>query len=94
MNIELIGFIAGIITTSAQIPQIIKSLKTKSTYDVSLLLYVILFTAISLWVLYGYLVDNQTVFIMNLLLLSSVSVMILLKLKYGMKNESKRSQVK
>ena len=84
---EWIGLIAGIITMSAQIPQMIQSIKTKSTFDVSLGLYLTLFTGILFWIIYGYF-NSFTVFIMNLILEVSVAAMIFLKLKYGMKKNT------
>ena len=86
---EEIGFAAGIVTMSAQIPQIYQSIKTRSTNDVSLQLYIILFTGVLLWIIFGYF-DSFTVFIMNVILEVSVIVMIILKLKYGMKHGNSR----
>ena len=89
LPIELLGLVAGLITMSAQIPQIYQSIKTRSTYDVSLGLYLILFTGVSFWIAYGYFTNNTTVLIMNAILNISVLAMIILKLKYGMKKPSK-----
>lgn len=83
--IEAIGFIAGIVTFSAQIPQVIKSWRSKSTKDISLPLYAILWTGIALWIVYGYLSNSIAVFIMNSVLEVLISIMLFLKLRYGMK---------
>lgn len=85
MNIELIGFAAGIIILCAHFPQIIKSLKTKKTNDISLILYCMIGTGMFLWLLYGYLKPALAVMVMNSIAICAVSTMIILKLKYGMK---------
>lgn len=83
MNVELLGFIAGIIICSAHIPQIYRSLKLKDTHAISLWLYVILGVAVSMWTVYGFF-EDFVVFAMNATLLVFISTMIILKLKYGM----------
>jgi MtN3 and saliva related transmembrane protein len=84
MNIEILGFIAGIIVLVAHFPQIIKSIKTKHTQDISLMLYCMIWTAMLLWLLYGYYKGALAVFVMNSISIVSVSTMIFLKLRYGM----------
>lgn len=53
MNIEILGYTAAIFTTVSGIPQFIKIMKDKSSKEVSLLTYVILFTGVSFWLVYG-----------------------------------------
>ena len=72
----LIGIFAGIFTTIAVVPQIIKSLKTKKTVDVSPLMFSILILGVGLWVVYGILkmdypiiITNGISFILNLSML-------------------------
>lgn len=84
VDVALIGFIAGIIIMSAHIPQIIKSIRLKDTYAISLMLYVILFVAVSMWTVYGFF-EDFVVFAMNAGLLVMLSIMIILKLKYGIR---------
>jgi uncharacterized protein with PQ loop repeat len=85
MNIEILGFIAGIIVLTAHFPQIIKSIQTKRTHDISLTLYCMIWTAMLLWLIYGYYKGALAVFVMNSISIISVSMMIYLKLRYGMK---------
>jgi len=53
MNVEVLGLIAGGLTSIASMPQLIKVLKTKNVEDISWLMLVILVTGLSLWVWYG-----------------------------------------
>jgi len=54
-HIEIIGIIAGILTTIAHIPQCYTLYKsTNIEHDVSLWTYIILFVGLVLWLTYGY----------------------------------------
>lgn len=49
----LIGGMAGLCTTLAFIPQVIKTYRTKSTGDLSLAMFLIFCIGVSLWLVYG-----------------------------------------
>lgn len=51
--VELIGFVAGILTTSGYIPQIYAVIKHKNAKGLSGLFILIMGVGISLWLLYG-----------------------------------------
>lgn len=53
MDANTLGTIAGICTSVASIPQLIKIFKTKNVDDLSWLMIVVLITGLSLWVWYG-----------------------------------------
>lgn len=55
MNIEIIGYIAGSLVTVSLLPQVVKSYKTKSTEDISVVYTSILMAGLALWVVYAYL---------------------------------------
>ena len=50
---DIIGILAGICTTVAVIPQIIKAWKTKKVEDVSPGMFIILMCGVGLWTVYG-----------------------------------------
>lgn len=50
---ELIGLSAAILTTTAFFPQVIKTIRTKSTTDLSLPMYTLMFTGTVCWLVYG-----------------------------------------
>ena len=52
-KIEFIGFIAGFLVSVALTPQVIKTWRTKSAADISLLWTGILMSGLSLWVVYA-----------------------------------------
>ena len=78
INVEIVGYLAAILTTIAFIPQLIKTLKTKRADDVSLITLLMFLTGVLLWIIYGFriystpiLIANTITFILNLLILIS-----------------------
>ncbi len=49
----IIGLAAAVLTTSAFVPQAAKTWKTRSAGDLSLSMYLMMFSGISLWLVYG-----------------------------------------
>jgi len=85
MNLEiinLIGYIAAVFGTLILLPQVIKSVKTKSVRDVSLLMLIIYLINCILWVVYGSLITSLPVIIGNSTALSFVVIQLFLKIKY------------
>ena len=81
--IILIGLIAGALTTVSLLPQLLKTIKLKETKDISLSWCVILFTGVSLWVVYGILISDLAVLLANGISLILIFILLLLKLKFG-----------
>ena len=65
MNVEIIGFVAALLTTSAFVPQVVKVWKSKSSKGVSVSMYLVLLLGVSLWGVYGYLIDSMSIMIAN-----------------------------
>lgn len=80
--IELVGLIAGICTTVAFVPQIMKILKTKHARDVSLGMYVILTTGIFLWLVYGILLGKIPIMLANGISFVLCLIVVITKLRY------------
>jgi len=66
--IEVIGLIAAFLTTTAFFPQVIKTVKTKSTGDLSLPMYTLMFTGTLSWLVYGLLKGDLPVTLPTLFL--------------------------
>jgi MtN3 and saliva related transmembrane protein len=56
--VELVGLLAGVLTTSAFVPQALQTWRTRSARDVNLGLIVLLVVGNSLWFAYGALVGS------------------------------------
>ena len=63
--ITIIGFIAAILTTSAFIPQALKTIKTKDTSGISLLMYILFTIGIFGWFIYGLLITDYALILAN-----------------------------
>lgn len=63
--IEIIGMIAGVCTTISFLPQVIKVIKTKSTEDISLWMFILMNTGIALWLTYGILLNALPIILAN-----------------------------
>ena len=62
---ELIGYIAAFLTTLSFLPQVIKTLKTRDTSGISLLMYSMFVFGVALWLIYGMLIENRVIVIAN-----------------------------
>ncbi|KFF01045.1 hypothetical protein IX39_10620 [Chryseobacterium formosense] len=65
MNTEILGLIAGGLTSIASMPQLIKVIKNKNVEDLSWLMLLILVTGLSLWVWYGIQQDELPIILSN-----------------------------
>ncbi len=63
--IEFIGLLAAFLTTTAFFPQVIKTVKTKSTGDLSLPMYSLMFSGTVCWLVYGLLKHDLPVTLAN-----------------------------
>lgn len=65
MNENILGLVAGGITSVAMLPQLIKVWKDKDVEDLSLLMILVLVTGLSLWVWYGVIKDELPIILSN-----------------------------
>ncbi|MEZ4958517.1 MAG: SemiSWEET transporter [Saprospiraceae bacterium] len=79
--INLLGFVAACLTTGAFIPQVIKTWKTRSTGDLSLGMFLMLFLGTTCWFIYGLLKMDLPLIGANGITLSLAFVILYFKLK-------------
>ena len=77
-----IGFFSGFCTTIAFVPQAYKVWKTKSTKDISLLMFVVFTTGIVGWLIYGILSDNLPIIIANIITFFLALSILIAKIKF------------
>lgn len=82
MSIEWIGFLAAILTTGAYIPQVLKIWKTKTADGVSLSMYWVMLTGVSLWGIYGILIESYPIILANVITLILLVTIIIFKQKH------------
>ena len=85
MNIEIVGHIGAAIVASALLPQVIKSWKTKSTEDISLLWNSLLLTGLIIFVVYGVGINSLPIMIFTTIEATLTLSLLILKLVYGKK---------
>ena len=78
---DLLGGVAAVLTTIAFVPQVMKSWRSGSTRDVSLGMFVIFTTGLSLWLIYGFVIDSRPIIIANIVTLGLTGIIIALKLR-------------
>ena len=81
--VELVGFAAGILTTIALLPQVIKIWKTKSTKDISLGMFITFTTGIFLWLIYGILINSTPIILANIVTFILSLTILVFKIRYG-----------
>ena len=87
INPEIIGFIAGGLSSALFIPQIIKILKEKSAEEISLLTCIIGIVSSALWLWYGILQEHISMMVTNSIAVAATAVLVVLRLIYnGEKN--------
>ena len=80
--VTVIGLIAAAFTTFAYVPQAVKTIKTKDTKSLSLIMYVIMTVGIVLWLFYGVLKNDLPIIIANTITLLFAGIILILKIKY------------
>ena len=77
MNVDIFGYFAAILTTSAFLPQLIKTLNTKKADDVSLITLVMFIIGVMSWIIYGFKISSTPILIANLVtLILNLSILI------------------
>jgi MtN3 and saliva related transmembrane protein len=81
-QIELLGLGAAFLTTFGFVPQVIKMVRTKDTSSISLSMYVVLVTGVSLWLVYGILLQRPAIIFANSVSMILQLWIIIIKLKH------------
>lgn len=80
---EYLGLIAGLLSTSSVIPQIIRVFRLKSAREISTIFTTLLLTGMALWLVYGIVLGLIPIIIWNAIGVSLVAVLLYAKMKYG-----------
>ena len=81
--IEILGLIAGVITSAGFLPQLFKGYKTKKLDDVSYFMPIVLAIGMSLWFFYGHLINSIAVMAANAFSISCSLILVVMKKKYS-----------
>lgn len=80
--VDILGYLAGTLCVASLIPQTLKSWKTKLTRDLSLTRYIMYTIGLTLWTIYGILIQNGPLIIMNSLAIVLAGSILFLKIRY------------
>ncbi|HEX7393133.1 MAG TPA: SemiSWEET family transporter [Thermoplasmata archaeon] len=78
-----LAFVAGALTSTGYLPQIIKGFKTRKMGDVSLLMPAVLGIGMFLWLLYGLAREDPAIIVANIVGSSLTAVLVGMKLMFG-----------
>ncbi|MDO8558745.1 MAG: SemiSWEET transporter [bacterium] len=78
----ILGLIAGALTTASFLPQLIKIWKSKSSKDISLGMFIVFCFGVSLWFVYGILINALPVIIFNVITFILALAILTLAIKY------------
>lgn len=81
-GIEILGLVAGTITSITFLPQVIKVWKTRSAKDLSLMMLLLLMLGVILWLIYGLVIMNAAIIYTNGMVLAMSLILLFFKLKY------------
>lgn len=79
---DILGLIAGTLTTIAFVPQVLKTWTTKSAKDVSLVMMITFCVGVFLWLVYGLAIGAMPVIVSNAVTLFLALLIVVLKIKY------------
>jgi MtN3 and saliva related transmembrane protein len=79
----LIGLGAATCTTIAYVPQVVKTWRTRSTTDISIGTFLLLFVGIILWLIYGVILQDLPLILANLITLCLATAILIFKLRFG-----------
>lgn len=77
------GLAAAFCSTAAFVPQVVKTWRTRSTKDISLVMFLVLVTGIILWLAYGIIIQDIPLIVANGVTLLFAGTILVLKLKHG-----------
>jgi MtN3 and saliva related transmembrane protein len=80
---NLVGYVAGLLTTMAFVPQALKTFRDRKTQDISLGMYILFCTGVILWLVYGLMIDAPPVIISNIITIALSGAILVLKIRHG-----------
>ena len=80
--IQLLGLMAGSLTTAAFVPQVLKTWKSRSAKDLSLGMFSLFCLGVIMWLIYGFAVNDIPVIAANVVTLLLASTLLFFKLRF------------
>ena len=77
-----LGFVAGALTSTGYLPQIVKGYRTRKMHDVSLLMPAVLGLGMFLWLIYGIAREDAAIIVANVVGSSLTALLVAMKYRY------------
>lgn len=77
---QVIGALAGALTTVAFVPQVVKTWRTRSTRDISLAMWLVFWLGVALWLVYGLLLAAWPIVAANAVTLVLSGIVLAIKI--------------
>ena len=88
-TIDIIGYAAATLTTVSFVPQVVKTWKTKSTEDISLVMFILFIIGLILWLIYGIILNAMPIILANLITCSLAIIITSFKVREVIKKKYK-----
>jgi len=82
---DLIGSIAGTLTTVSFLPQVLKTYRSRSAKDISLVMFLLFSLGVFLWLLYGLSLQSMPIIVSNGITLVLALSILVMKFWFGRK---------
>jgi MtN3 and saliva related transmembrane protein len=79
---KILGLVAGFLTTIAFVPQVVKTWRTKSARDLSLVMFSLFCAGVFLWMIYGFMINEFPVILWNIITLMLALIILFFKLRF------------
>lgn len=79
----IIGLTAAFFTTFAFLPQAVKTIKTRHTKDLSLIMLIMTDAGLIFWLIYGIVITSIPIIAANTVSIALISTILIMKLKHG-----------
>jgi MtN3 and saliva related transmembrane protein len=83
MTLDMLGYVAATLTTVAFVPQAIKTIRSRDTRAISLGMYVTFTTGITLWLVYGLVLNSRPIIFSNAVVLPLAATILAFKVRHG-----------
>ncbi|WP_456431042.1 SemiSWEET family sugar transporter [Thermosulfuriphilus sp.] len=87
-GVDLLGYLAGLITTGSGLPQLITSYRQGNLSGLDLRFLILFLIGISLWTIYGFLINSLPIIIFNSITLMIWIPIVVLKVREQREDKS------
>lgn len=88
---DLLGYVAGALTTIALLPQVWRTFRTRDVSGISLKMYLIFTAGVAVWLAYGIVLGETPMILANSVSLVLAFAVLAMKLRYGSKGKAAKA---